>query len=82
MTFTPKQIIPAFNWYASCHDEDDEDHVHIPIICWALGEDNQIHGMIPDDDGNIHSARERSGFVCYEMLVSEPDFEIEADMLN
>lgn len=91
MTITPTQIMPAYNWFAVFQGKDEKQEevfIHIPLVCWALTtvtEENGnstsvIHGMIPDDSGNVLPAKSAPSFLGYEL--ESDDFEVEDDGNN
>ncbi len=83
--FKPTQILTAEHWFAA-FEKEGEDPISIPLVCWALGEDDEadkgwaINGMIVDDDGAIIPANTMEYFVGYEM--ESQDYDVVTDVLN
>ena len=59
------QIIPAVGWFAKFADEDEpEGYFLSPLVCWALCEDENIHG-IDTADGTQGFPEDTENFIEY-----------------
>lgn len=80
------QIIPAANWFAIYeHNATVDANRAVPILCWALVDDNgssKIIGMVnKEDSSEIVDASTLPNFESYELMEDRIE-EFDLDLKN